>query len=253
MHYDFTSLNSDPREPGMEGKKVSRNSRKLLSDPSIWKPIELPGLGLSREDSKAYLAEEIFSPLESADLFDDLQDGLVWEEREIQIFGRRMLQPRLVSFYGDPGAAYRYSGGLFSPRPWTVVLDTVRRHVESLVGCSFNAVLCNLYRTGADSMGWHSDDEAEMGERPVIASVSLGATRRLRFRARDPENRTGSRGIDLRAGSLLLMTGAMQQLYQHQVPKVTASVGVEPRINLTFRKIEHPGARSVPLKRSVKL
>lgn len=205
-----------------------------------WEKIFLPSLGEERSGRKpagAALATGFFADADAASLFAALHGELVWEEREIKLFGRRMMQPRLVAFYGDSGAAYSYSGTLFSPRPWTSVLCNVRREVEALVGRSFNAVLCNLYRSGADSMGWHSDDEPELGESPVIASVSFGATRRLRFRARDRAISRASTGIDLKAGSVLLMTGAMQQLYQHQIPKVAASVEVLPRINLTFRQI----------------
>ena len=222
--------------------RLAPGNPKLSREELAWRPILLPPVGCPIAKSDACLAAGLYSASEAGRLFSTLRGELCWEEREIRIFGRRMLQPRLVSYYGDPGASYCYSGELFHPRPWTATLDTVRRQVEILVGSSFNAVLCNLYRTGADSMGWHSDDEAELGERPVIASLSLGATRRLLFRSRDPEKREGSRGLDLQSGSLLVMAGSMQQLYQHQIPKVKASSGVEPRINLTFRKIIYPGS-----------
>jgi alkylated DNA repair dioxygenase AlkB len=175
-------------------------------------------------------------------LFQDLWAGLDWEQREIVLFGRRRLQPRLVAWYGDSGAAYRYSGVTLQPRPWPPTLRAVRRRVEQQAGCAFNSVLANAYRDGADSMGWHSDDEPELGPRPCIASLSLGAARvfLLRPRGREPGvRRTSSRRV-LEHGSLLLMRGDSQARFQHAVPKTRRPVGV--RINLTFRFVQ-PRAR----------
>lgn len=202
-----------------------------------WTTVELPLEGVGENAGRASLASGFFASGEAAAHFTELRDSLRWEERSIQIFGRRLLQPRLVAYYGDPGASYRYSGTLFEPRPWTSVLAQIRSRVEAAVGAPFNAVLCNLYRGGSDSMGWHSDDEMELGARPVIASVSLGASRNLRFRARRSAARRRSTAVELGDGSLLLMTGDLQRNFQHQIPKVTAARGVGPRINLTFRHI----------------
>jgi len=202
-----------------------------------WTRVELPREGVEKQTGRAVLASGFFTAAEAASHFTALRDSLRWEERAIQIFGRRLQQPRLVAYYGDPGASYRYSGTLFEPRPWTSTLAQIRPRVEAAVGASFNAVLCNLYRDGADSMGWHSDDEEELGARPVIASVSLGAPRNLRFRARRSVGRRRSTAVELGDGSLLLMTGDLQRNFQHQIPKVTAARGVGPRINLTFRRI----------------
>ena len=204
---------------------------------SGWTTVKLPLEGVAKNAGGAALMSGFFSPGESEAHFTELLQSLCWEERSIQIFGRRLLQPRLVAYYGDPGASYRYSGTLFEPRPWTSALAQIRSRVEAAVGAPFNDVLCNLYRGGADSMGWHSDDEMELGSRPVIASVSLGASRNLRFRARRSAGRRSSTAVDLGGGSLLLMTGDLQRNFQHQIPKVTAARGVGPRINLTFRRI----------------
>lgn len=195
------------------------------------------------------------TPGEADRLFDSLRDGLDWEQREIVLFGRRVLQPRLVAWYGDPDAVYRYSGLTLQPRPWPGVLRALRPRIERKTGCSFNAVLANAYRDGADSMGWHSDDESELGPRPCIASLSLGAERNFLLRTRDPDaqGRRSSRRMVLAHGSLLLMRGDSQVRYQHCLPKTRRRVGL--RINLTWRRIRPQETRAVapagasPMKR----
>jgi alkylated DNA repair dioxygenase AlkB len=133
---------------------------------------------------------------------------------------------------GDPDAVYVYSGSRFVPHPWPGVLVPIRERLERELGALFNSVLGNLYRDGNDRLGWHRDGERELGPTPVIASVSLGATRRFRFRARKGAT---SLGIDLTHGSLLVMSGHTQDHYLHSVPKTARAVG--PRINLTFRHV----------------
>ncbi len=119
------------------------------------------------------------------------------------------------------------------PLPWIPAILEIKDKIEPLAGVTFNGVLLNLYRDGRDSMGWHSDDEKELGKGSVIASVSLGATRRFVFRRRD--NNTIKQELNLAHGDLLIMRGETQQYWQHQVPKTAKKVG--PRINLTFRLI----------------
>ncbi|MBX7194531.1 MAG: alpha-ketoglutarate-dependent dioxygenase AlkB [Sandaracinaceae bacterium] len=155
----------------------------------------------------------------------------------IVIFGRPVETPRLVSFHGEPHARYGYSGRVFEPRPWTPGLSSLRDAVEELVGVRFDCVLVNHYRSGDDAMGWHADDEPELGPAAprdvLIASLSLGAPRRfvLRHRRRTKERRE----LSLGEGSLLVMGGATQHRYQHAVPRTAKPVG--PRTNLTFRLI----------------
>jgi alkylated DNA repair dioxygenase AlkB len=110
----------------------------------------------------------------------------------------------------------------------------LRTRLEKASGGSFNSVLLNLYRDGVDSMGWHSDDEPELGERPVIASVSLGATRRFRLRHKTRADLEPV-VVDLEHGSLLIMKGETQRFWKHQLPK-SRRVS-EPRLNLTFRRV----------------
>ena len=161
-----------------------------------------------------------------------LQRDLEWRRQEITLFGRPVLQPRLMDWYADPGVTYRYSGLTLTPKPWPAVLSELRERLETHCGAPFNSVLCNAYRDGQDSMGWHADDEPELGPEPLIASLNLGATRRFRIRAKGGGP---SLGVDLEAGSLLLMTGRSQADYQHAVPKTRRPVGL--RINLTFRRV----------------
>ncbi|QWT21313.1 alpha-ketoglutarate-dependent dioxygenase AlkB [Bacillus sp. NP157] len=172
---------------------------------------------------------------EEADFaFRKLLEQTPWESREIVIFGSRRMQPRQMAWYGDTGASYRYSGTRFDPLPWTGLLDTLRRRVETLGKASFNSVLLNLYRDGNDSMGWHSDDEPELGPEPLIASLSLGATRDFLLRSRRDTSAAKVR-LPLGHGSLLLMAGQTQRNWQHAINKVARVSG--PRINLTFRTV----------------
>jgi len=151
------------------------------------------------------------------------------------MFGRRVAVPRLVSWHGDPGCRYRYSGQTYEPAPWTRGLAWTRAQLVARTGLPWNAVLANYYRDGNDSVGWHSDDERELGpelDDIAIASLSLGATRRFVMRHRASGER---RAFDLGDGSLLVMRGTTQRHWRHALPKTAARVG--PRLNLTFRVI----------------
>jgi alkylated DNA repair dioxygenase AlkB len=162
-----------------------------------------------------------------------------WETHRLRLFGRELEAPRLSCWIGDAGAAYAYSGTRFAPRPWPPALAALRAKVERACGGRFDSVLANLYRDGNDSMGWHSDDEPELGERPLIASLSLGAERRFRFRRRrargEPVQAGDTLELLLPHGSLLRMAGDTQRWYRHDLPKMRAVTA--PRINLTFRCI----------------
>jgi alkylated DNA repair dioxygenase AlkB len=174
-----------------------------------------------------------FATDEARALRDALSRSIDWSQEEIVMFGQRRRVPRLVAWHGDPDASYTYSGTAHEPQPWTPELSIIRARVEQLCGRSFNSVLLNRYRDGRDGMGWHADDEPELGRNPVIASVSFGATRRFRLRHR--RNRVEPISLPLTDGSLLLMAGEMQQHWVHAVPKTATPVG--ERINLTFRRV----------------
>lgn len=173
-------------------------------------------------------------------LYADLLQAVAWETHYIKLFGRDVASPRLSCWIGDAGAGYTYSRTRFEPRPWPESLASLRGRIEKACQASFNSVLANFYRDGSDSMGWHSDDEPELGVRPVIASLSLGATRSFRLRRRLPRGVRAQRGdtlsLPLTHGSLLRMAGDTQRLYRHEIPKTREATG--GRINLTFRWID---------------
>ena len=150
------------------------------------------------------------------------------------MFGKRHQQHRLTAWFAEGNKTYTYSGLRCYPNPWNTVLLDIKEKIERLTFASYNSVLLNLYRNGNDSMGWHSDDEPELGKNPSIASVSLGATRtfQLKHRLRKEEPNIS---LALNHGSLLFMTGSTQHFWKHQIPKTRKHV--EPRINLTFRNI----------------
>lgn len=162
-----------------------------------------------------------------------LQADVRWEVHRLRMFGNWVDSPRLSCWIGDPQARYRYSGAEFVPHPWPPVLQAVRERLRAEGYGRFNSVLLNRYRGGGDYMGWHSDDEPELGPAPVIASLSLGAARRFLLRRRDDPARKAE--FVLGHGDLLLMAGQTQRFYQHALPKMTRVQG--ERINLTFRWI----------------
>lgn len=166
-------------------------------------------------------------------LLHELQYAVPWETHRIRMFGRWLDSPRRSCWMGDADAHYRYSGADFAPRPWAPVVQELRERLQLACDGRFNSVLLNRYRDGRDSMGWHSDDEPELGATPLIASLSLGASRRFLLRRRDDPAQKAE--YLLGHGDLLLMRGHCQRDYQHALPK-TARVSGE-RINLTFRQI----------------
>ena len=164
-------------------------------------------------------------------LLDRLSAEITWEQHEITLFGRTVPTPRLTAWMGD--AAYSYSGVVNQPKSWPEVLAALRERLVAEVGVPFNSCLANLYRDGSDSMGFHSDDEPELGPEPTIASVSLGARRQFVLRHRPTRERWT---WDLGAGDLLVMREESQRDHAHAVPKTTRPIG--PRINLTFRHFQ---------------
>ena len=176
-------------------------------------------------------------PEQVSGLWRGLDDTLDWRELPIRLVGRWIPQPRLVDFHADPLVSYTYSGLCLQGRGWPPMLEALRAAVSEVAGVAFNSVLCNRYRDGRDSMGWHADNEAELGLNPSIASVSLGATRRFLLRPRQAPHRPKLEWL-LESGSLLIMEGDLQHHWQHQLPKALRVR--QPRINLTFRQILTP-------------
>jgi len=163
-----------------------------------------------------------------------LIDEVLWRAESIVVWGRTYAQPRLIAWYGDAGMIYTYSGIQLTPLPWTQTLLDIKSRVEAAAGTDFNSVLLNYYRDHRDSMGLHSDDEPELGERPILASVSLGEERTFILKHKRDKALKPVR-LKLTSGSLLLMKGDTQRYWKHGIDKETRPCG--PRVNLTFRRI----------------
>jgi alkylated DNA repair dioxygenase AlkB len=170
---------------------------------------------------------------EAADYLARLRAEIPWHQSRIRIAGREIPIPRLNAWYGDLGADYGYSGIRLATQGWTASLAGLKQRVEAVCGEGFNSALANLYRDHRDSVDWHSDDEPELGLNPVVASLSLGETRRFELRRVDDHRQRCV--LELPGGSLLLMTGALQHQWQHRVGKERLPCG--ERINLTFRTV----------------
>jgi alkylated DNA repair dioxygenase AlkB len=172
----------------------------------------------------------VFSPEESATLFDELLTTSPWQADEVILFGQKRILTRKVAWMGDAGFTYSYSGTSKTASPWTPPLRGIRERVETLCGQAFNTCLLNLYHDGSEGMGWHSDDEKTLGRNPVIASVSFGAERIFKLKHRKSKEVVS---VLLEQGSLLVMKGETQHHWVHTMPKTKKIT--TPRINLTFR------------------
>lgn len=166
-------------------------------------------------------------------LLASLRVGIQWETHRIRLFGRELDSPRLSCWIGDEGTAYAYSGTRFQPHPWPAALLPIRQRLADELDGAFNSVLANRYRDGRDCMGWHSDNESALGPQPLIASLSLGTTRRFVLKHRHEPSRKLE--LELPHGSLLVMAGDTQRNYRHALPRTAKPLG--ERINLTFRRI----------------
>lgn len=164
-------------------------------------------------------------------IFKRLKQELNWQQHHIKLFGKYIAEPRLIDWYSEK--EYRYSNktlpkGSISESP---IISELLGEVKRCSGFTFNSVLCNYYRNGSDSMSWHQDNEKELGEDPIIASLSFGVKRKFKFRLLDGEEKLD---VDLNDGDLLIMGKDCQKNYKHALPK-TKKEG--ERINLTFRLI----------------
>jgi alkylated DNA repair dioxygenase AlkB len=207
-----------------------------------------PGIALERvpmPDANVSYMEHLPLGQPAAQVLQRLIAEIAWRAEEVVMWGRRLPQPRLTAWYGDPGASYAYSGLQLAPLPWTPLLRDIKARIEEAAGSAFNSALLNYYRDHHDSIGFHGDDEPELGERPVIASLSLGEARTFILKHKTSR---AVRPVHLRlgSGSLLLMRGDTQHCWRHGVLKESRPCG--PRVNLTFRTIiqtqsDQPGAR----------
>jgi alkylated DNA repair dioxygenase AlkB len=195
---------------------------------------------LAIPNAEIYYEPKFLPPQEAESLFRALLEKCAWQRRTTSFGGP---VPRDEAYYGDPESHYTYSRREYQPLPWIPELLCLKTRVEAVIpptaysnlrlpSLGFNAALCNLYRNGNDSVGLHADAEPEMG--PVIASVSLGAERTFRLKGKDGAVVFSER---LPSGSLLVMAGSTQKNFKHEVPKEPRVT--EPRINLTFRRIDH--------------
>ncbi|MEH6543047.1 MAG: alpha-ketoglutarate-dependent dioxygenase AlkB [Porticoccaceae bacterium] len=175
-----------------------------------------------------------FLPADIADQhLNDIIAATPWEQSSLHIAGREYLIPRLNAWYGDKATHYGYSGMRLDLNPWTAQLSALKQQVEAATGSAFNSALLNYYRSGSDSVDWHSDDERELGSRPVIAALSIGATRRFDLRHKTRKDLRYK--LELQHGSLLVMAGAMQQHWAHRIAKTKDHC--EARISITFRQV----------------
>ena len=183
-------------------------------------------------DGSALLIPKFLLPGQTEPLFQQIMNETVWEKPEMVMFGKKYSQAGLSTWYTDTEIPYVYSGITRQPHQMTVALANILRLCEDATSASFNSVLVNLYRDGNDSVSWHADNEEINGSEPVIASVSLGATRRFDLRHKESGETVL---VDLEDGSLLVMSGLSQHCWVHQIAKTKSKVG--PRINLTFRQV----------------
>jgi len=195
------------------------------------------GLATSRniplKDAAMCLVDGFLTEHEARILFNALRAEINWQQEQIVMYGKSHPVPRLSAWYGDAGVSYSYSGISASAISWTPSLKIIKQKIEAFSQCRFNGVLINLYRDGQDGVSWHSDDEVSLGVDPVVASLSLGETRRFQLKHRSEDNERYA--MDLRDGCLLIMQSGMQKHWLHQVPKSRRSLG--ERINLTFRLV----------------
>ena len=174
-----------------------------------------------------------------------LVEEVAWSQRPIAVFGREVLQPRLIGWAGE--RPYRYSGQTLEPRPFGPILAELLRRVEAATGLAFDHALLNRYRDGNDHMGMHADDEPELGEDPQIAALSLGASRRFVLEPKPKKLRKRKVSVQLAPGSLLVMGGRIQHGWRHGVPKQLGVKG--ERINVTFRRLRYDPGEAPPRPR----
>ena len=177
--------------------------------------------------------QNLFSEEVANGYFNTFFEQIPWQQDDVKVFGKVYAQPRLTSLHSNLLNTYTYSGLTLKPHPMTDELLELLEQIQKVSQHDFNCVLLNLYRDGADSNGWHADNEKELGKHPQIASFSFGATRFFHFKHRKIKSERYK--IELQNGSLLLMEGAMQEHWLHQIPKTKKPL--QPRINLTFRNI----------------
>ena len=191
-------------------------------------------IGFNLPDAEIEYYPNFFDIQRATELFEKLKTEIPWKQDSITVYGKTHLQPRLTTLFGNEGKPYSYSNIVMQPHHWNPLLMFIKNEIEEICSENFTTVLLNYYRDGKDSNGWHADNERELGRNPVIASVSFGAERA--FHLQHNIIKEQKLKINLEHGSLLIMKGATQHFWKHQIPKTTKPIG--SRINLTFRIIK---------------
>ena len=199
----------------------------LFSDKNTCHAIDLPDADIS-------LYPCFFDVAEADYYFNELMSQIAWSEKTIKLYGKEHKVPRLSAWYADEGKSYEYSGLRTVGLPWVPVLAEIKNIISSVSPAPFNSVLANLYRNGDDGVGWHADDEPELGSSAIIVSISFGEERN--FQLKHKRDKTLKKNLLLTHGSLLIMQGKTQENWLHQVPKSSRTMG--ERINLTFRVVD---------------
>jgi len=182
------------------------------------------------KDGEALYFGRIFSEEEVTHYFEVLHNSIDWKQDEIVIFGKKIITKRKLAWYGDDGLEYTYSKITKKAITWIPELLRLKEIVEQRCGETFNSCLLNLYHSGEEGMGWHSDAEKDLKKNAAIASVSFGAERKFVFKHKENKETVS---VNLENGSLLLMKGATQTHWLHRLPPMKKIIS--PRINLTFR------------------
>ncbi|HAN77024.1 MAG TPA: alpha-ketoglutarate-dependent dioxygenase AlkB [Bacteroidales bacterium] len=199
-----------------------------LDDNKVFKRFDLP-------NAEIEFYPDFFSAFESQIFFSALKQKTNWRQEKMFMYGKEVNFPRLTAWYGDNDKDYSFSGIKLKPYSWTETLINIKNSIQKVENSNFNSVLLNLYRNGQDSINWHTDAEKELGQNPIIASVSFGATRKFQLKHKYDKT-LETVNIELLSGSLLIMKGETQHFWVHQVPKTNKVIG--ERINLTFRTIK---------------
>jgi alkylated DNA repair dioxygenase AlkB len=185
------------------------------------------------ENGEYIFYPDFFTKSESDMYLQKLRTDCEWKQESMNMYGKQVAFPRLTAWYGENDKPYSFSGITLAPKIWTKELVEIKEKIEPVSKVRFNSVLLNRYRSGNDSISWHTDAEKELGRNPIITSVNFGATRKFQLRHVKTKKKLE---IELTHGSLLIMQGELQHFWQHQVPKT--SQNVSERINLTFRVIK---------------
>lgn len=185
-----------------------------------------------------YLNQTYYSQKNADIIFQKLLDQIVYDEGvEIKIFGKSIPIPRKQTAYGDPGTTYAFSGMTVEAKPWIPLLLKIKKSVEKYTKQKYNFCLINYYEDGNDYIGYHKDDEKDLGDKPCIASLSFGQERKFYFKSDNKDLDVVK--TSLPHGSLCLMAHPTNKYWKHSVPKESIKKCSQPRINLTFRWIEN--------------